>query len=73
MTAAVADAERGKYGPLNAYLTSRRQLPSQAEFDKLRAEIEELRAENRRLQEENAQLSQAPSRDASTLDLSPTT
>lgn len=56
MTAAVADAERGKYGPLNAFLTSRRQLPSQAEFDKLRADLAELRAENARLREENALL-----------------
>jgi hypothetical protein len=56
MTAAVADAERGKYGPLNAFLTSRRQLPSQAEFDKLRADLAELRVENARLREENALL-----------------
>jgi serine/threonine-protein kinase OSR1/STK39 len=69
MTAAVADAERGKYGALNAFLTSRRQLPSQAEFDKLQIELTELRAENARLREENVQL--AASRDVSR-DVSPT-
>lgn len=63
MTAAVTDAERGKYGPLNAFLTSRRQVPSLAEFDKLQAELNELRAENRQLREENMQLSM--SRDVS--------
>ena len=58
MTAAVADAEKGKYGALNAYLMSRRRFHSPADFDKLKAEVEELRAENAKLKEENAKLRQ---------------
>lgn len=58
MTAAVADAEKGKYGALNAYLMSRRRFHSPADFDKLKAEVEELRTENAKLKEENAKLRQ---------------
>lgn len=61
MTAAVADAEKGKYGALNAFLMSRRRFHSSAEFDKLRAEVQELKIENAKLREENAMLKQAPS------------
>lgn len=61
MTAAVADAERGKYGALNAYLMSRRRFHSPADFDKLKAEVQDLRVENAKLKEENARLKQEPS------------
>ena len=61
MTAAVADAEKGKYGALNAYLMSRRRFHSPADFDRLKAELQELRAENAKLKEENAKLKQESS------------
>ena len=61
MTAAVADAEKGKYGALNAYLMSRRSFHSPADFDRLKAELQELRAENAKLKEENAKLKQESS------------
>jgi serine/threonine-protein kinase OSR1/STK39 len=57
MTAAVADAEKGKYGALNAYLTQRRRFHSPAEYDSLKAEINELREENAKLREQLASLS----------------
>jgi len=56
MTAAVADAEKGKLGALNAFLTQRKKYHSPADFDRLKAEILELKEENARLKEENARL-----------------
>jgi len=54
MVAAVADAEKGKQGPLNAFLHQRTSVArpgSSDETDKLRAEVNALREENARLRE----------------------
>lgn len=60
MTVAVSDAEKGKYGALNAYLNQRQRFHSPADYDRLKAEIQELKEENAKLKEENAKLKNSP-------------
>lgn len=52
MTAAIADAEKGKLGALNAYLSQRHRFHSSVEVEKLQQEIAELKEENARLKEQ---------------------